>query len=162
MYNVEVTIKVFQTKIDVINFASTSRGNICICLACERQVCALSPAICGHRSGDSQERLYKMVEIEAYNDCMGTRSTATALQSGNSLATSIILWAAMGTRPCYRETLAYQLPLPQPRSRMALTSKPSSAMICGKGGGYFPITLQNISCCLSLTWMRERIGRRGS
>ena len=162
MHNVEVTIKMFQTKIDVIDFASTSRDNICICLARERQVCVPSPAICGHRSGDSQERLHKMAEIEAYNDCMGTRSTATALQLGNSLATSIILWGAISTRQCYQEMLVYQLPLPQPRSRMALTSKPSSAMICGKGGGYFPITLQNISCCLSLTWMRERMGRRDS
>lgn len=39
-----------------------------------------------------------MDNIEAYKDCMGTRSTATALQSGNSLAMSIILWAMISLR----------------------------------------------------------------
>jgi len=96
MHNIEVTIKMFQTKIDVINFTSIPR--ISTCLARERMARVFSPAICGHRSGDSQERLYETVEIEPYNDCMGTRSTATALQSGNSLATSIILWAAISSR----------------------------------------------------------------
>jgi hypothetical protein len=42
MHNIKVTIEMFQTKIDVINFASTSRDNICICLAHERQVCTLT------------------------------------------------------------------------------------------------------------------------
>lgn len=88
MYNVEVTIKMFQAKIDIIDFASISGENV---WQTKGRVYGLSPTILGHRSGESQEWLYKMVEVKAYNDCMGTRSTATALQLGNSLATSIIL-----------------------------------------------------------------------
>lgn len=77
MHDVEVAVKMFQTKIDVINLASTSRVNV---WHAKDRVCVLSPAIWGHRSAQCQERLYKADNTEAYKDCMGTRSTATALQ----------------------------------------------------------------------------------
>lgn len=58
MYHVEITIKMFKTEINVINFASILRDNV---QKAKNEVCILSPAIFGHGSVKSQERLYDIV-----------------------------------------------------------------------------------------------------
>ena len=68
--------------------------------------------------------------------CIGTRSTATALQCGKSRAQSIILEDKLKCQLEKWDHDACQCPPPQPRSRHALISPGvSSAMTCNIGGG---------------------------
>ena len=90
MYNVEIAVKMLQTKIDIIDLAPIM-PKIITERACERENSL--PAVLRHLTNKYVGKIaHRRNEFEATRiDCIGTKSTATAWQCGKSRATSIIL-----------------------------------------------------------------------